>query len=635
MRNFFRMSSMTIKARLVFLGVIAALGFASLVTVGWYSGSQTIISVQQAEKLRNDIGVINEMRLANIEMVLAAMDTIIDKAEGQVMPERREIIEASIELIRNNTPALVTMSEFLGRKDLTATMAEDLAEVEKAIAVDLPKLISTNASEDQFAALDDAIDGGGERLNQSLTTLAEIGNEAVEQQLRGVETTAAWAEYWLIGLAGSFMVLIGIITTFIVRYVSFALSRFGKDMQSIASGNLDTEIEAENRTDEVGRMAKSLVVFRDAAVEKAELQRQADENRSLSERERAERERIKEEDARRMQAAVDALAGGLIRLADGDLSVRLDAPFMQELEKLRTDFNTSAEKLSKTLGEVKDNISSIRGDANEMRAGADDLSRRTEQQAASLEETSAALEQITATVRSSSERASDATRMAGETRDATDRSGKVVADAIDAMGRIETASGKISTIINVIDEIAFQTNLLALNAGVEAARAGDAGKGFAVVAQEVRELAQRSADAAREIKGLIQNSGSEVANGVSLVSASGEALREIEKKVAAINEHISSIATAAREQATGLQEINIAVSQMDQMTQQNAAMVEETTAVTHRLSGETESLADLIGQFRISATAAQNSPRTAEKNAVPVASPARGIVNKVVSAFGG
>ena len=252
---------------------------------------------------------------------------------------------------------------------------------------------------------------------------------------------------------------------------------------------------------------------------------------------------------------------------------------------------------------VVTNVAAIRSGAGEISQAADDLSRRTEQQAASLEETAAALDQITATVRKTASGAKQCSDVVLAARGDAEKSGEIVRDAVGAMSAIEQSSTQISQIIGVIDEIAFQTNLLALNAGVEAARAGDAGRGFAVVASEVRALAQRSADAAKEIKTLISSSGTQVGAGVSLVGQTGEALNRIVERVAEIDGLVSEISASAQEQATGLQQVNTAVNQMDQVTQQNAAMVEQSTAASHSLSQEAETLAGSVARFQIGAAA--------------------------------
>jgi methyl-accepting chemotaxis protein len=258
--------------------------------------------------------------------------------------------------------------------------------------------------------------------------------------------------------------------------------------------------------------------------------------------------------------------------------------------------------LNSTMQLVGTNANAITAGANEIRTASDDLSRRTEQQAASVEETAAALEEITTTVKDGAKRAEEARRLVLTTGEDARKSGSVVRSAVDAMHAIEKSSDEISNIIGVIDDIAFQTNLLALNAGVEAARAGEAGKGFAVVAQEVRELAQRSANAAKEIKALINTSSQQVANGVTLVGDTGKALEGIVDQVQHISNHVQAIADAYREQSIGLQEINTAVNTMDQGTQQNAAMVEEATATAHSLASESEALLNLLGQFKIAAS---------------------------------
>jgi methyl-accepting chemotaxis protein len=323
-----------------------------------------------------------------------------------------------------------------------------------------------------------------------------------------------------------------------------------------------------------------------------------------------ERKRL-EAEQRKTQASqaqmVSALGEALDRLAKGDLRSRLDIEAVAEFQKLKDDFNNAVELLDQAMGGVSAATDGIRSGTEEISIAADDLARRTEQQAASLEQTAAALDEITQTVRRAADGANQAQEVVAGAKAEAERSGAVVDQAVAAMGEIETSSREIGNIIGVIDEIAFQTNLLALNAGVEAARAGEAGKGFAVVAQEVRALAQRSAEAAKEIKALIGASTKQVEAGVGLVGQTGEALQGIVGKVAEIDELIVQISASSHDQARGLSEVNTAVNQMDQVTQQNAAMVEQTTAATHSLKSQTTELASQVATFSISGRSATSA----------------------------
>ncbi|PJE30810.1 methyl-accepting chemotaxis sensory transducer with Pas/Pac sensor [Pseudooceanicola antarcticus] len=305
------------------------------------------------------------------------------------------------------------------------------------------------------------------------------------------------------------------------------------------------------------------------------------------------------ETAEQQQLVVDKLKVGLRQLADGDLTVSIPDPFRAEYEQLRTNFNQAVEALHVAMGAVIQNSESIRGEAGEISNAADDLARRTEKQAATLEETAAALDQLTASVKSAASGADEASQIAATAQSKAETGGEVARKAVSAMDAIKSSSKEISKITSVIDDIAFQTNLLALNAGVEAARAGEAGRGFAVVATEVRALAQRSSDAAREINQLISSSGNHVRSGVELVDRTGEALDEIVTSVVDISSRVASIASSAREQSSGLNEINSAMNDLDQVTQQNAAMFEETTAASHALTSEANALVEAASRFRV------------------------------------
>ncbi len=369
-------------------------------------------------------------------------------------------------------------------------------------------------------------------------------------------------------------------------------------LRRLSEGDLSVVLPKKRGEDEIGQMTDALRTFHDT-VEARRKELEAADVRDTLEVERREAETRRSEAEATQKAVVESLGLALKHMSEGDLSHRIAQSFPAGYEKLRVDFNAAVEKLSGVIAASLNAVSAIHGGAAEITEAADDLSGRTERQAASLEEAVAALDEITSTVRLTAEGATRARKVVQRARSAADASGSIVDQAVEAMGAIEKSSAQIGQIIGVIDEIAFQTNLLALNAGVEAARAGEAGRGFAVVAQEVRALAQRSADAAREIKTLISASTAEVGQGVEYVGKAGEALRAIADEVDQIDNLVGEMAASTQEQARGLAEVNTTMNQMDQVTQRNAAMVEETTAASHALAQEATRLAQRMGELRI------------------------------------
>ena len=432
----------------------------------------------------------------------------------------------------------------------------------------------------------------------------------------------------------------GLIAFFLARGVSNPITALTQSMREMAAGNFDVVLPGLARKDEVGNIARAVDEFKVRAAQKA--QREAAEKAEQDQRAEAERQAALAKMADEFQTAVgdivQAAAAGdfsrrvalegktglvlnvgtlinglcdnvaqalrdlvqmLAALAEGDLSERIVSEYRGDFATLKNNANATAERIGQTIAEIKRAAQEVTSASAEISGSTTDLSQRTEEQAASLEETSASMEEIAATVKKNAENAQQADQSTAKARKIADRSGKVVADAVAAMAQIETSSGKIADIIGVIDEIARQTNLLALNAAVEAARAGDAGRGFAVVASEVRTLAQRSSQAAKDIKDLITNSSGQVQQGVELVNKTGSALDEIAAAIKEVAELVSDIAGASLEQSNGVDQVNKALTQMDEVTQRNAALVEENAATAKTLEQQAKVMDERVGYFRL------------------------------------
>jgi methyl-accepting chemotaxis protein len=422
----------------------------------------------------------------------------------------------------------------------------------------------------------------------------EVAQEHAEQQ-----ASAALRSFSIgVGLLVLAMLFIGGMMLLVSRRVTDPLRNIQGAMLKLADGDFAVVLPGLDRKDEIGDVANAVERFKTLAMEKARaeadesLKRQAAEA-ELQAKAAEERARAADEQAR----AMHALGEGLKRLADGDLMTRLDEGFTEDYRGIKDDFNTTLSRLQSTIEAIAQANDEVSNAAGEIAAATTDLSQRTEEQAASLEQTSASMEEISATVKQNASNAQHANSLTQGTAQIADQGGQVVAEAVSAMARIEESSRKISDIISVIDEIARQTNLLALNAAVEAARAGEAGRGFAVVASEVRSLAQRSSQAAKDIKDLIVNSSGQVQEGVDLVNRAGSSLGEIVQSIRQVAGIVSDIANASAEQATGLEQVSKALVQMDEVTQQNSALVEQNAATAKTLEDQQSAMRERMSFF--------------------------------------
>ena len=415
-------------------------------------------------------------------------------------------------------------------------------------------------------------------------------NEALEKQGQLSLVLAAVAVLLTTGVGAGLLITRGVVGP--IRLMQGSIEK-------ISHGDYVSPVGGLERKDEFGEVARAVEGFRSELAkgdalraEQEVLREEAAMQRQASEAERAR-------SARDVEVVVTSVAAALRDLASGDLTVSLDGTFPPQYSQLKVDFNLAISQLKSAMRSIAQSVGALHNGSNDINEATNNLSGRTERQAAALEEASAALAQVTVGVKATSANALHARDVVMAARTEADLSGNIVNEAVMAMGGIQKSSTEIGMIVGLIDEIAFQTNLLALNAGVEAARAGETGRGFAVVATEVRALAQRSAEAAKEIKALISSSSAQVASGVELVGQTGATLSRIVQHVVDITSIVSGIANSAQEQAVALDQINASVSHMDQITQQNAAMVEESTAASTTLADEASSLLDQVGRFRI------------------------------------
>ena len=454
-----------------------------------------------------------------------------------------------------------------------------------------------------LTAVSEAADG----LNSEIDRVVMGARSAAADATRSTLATMSSSSLWLVLIGAASVLAAAAIALFVVRpKIVVRLRRLSVVTRAIAEGQLDTTI-GDRGVDEIGDVAGAVRIFRDAAIEKLRLEQQAQEQQTIAAEERTRNEQARDAAAQQVEMVVTMLGSALSGMAQGDLLVRMTDQCAPEYEKVKDDFNAALTTLQETIHAIKSSAQEVSNASAEISASTTDLSQRTEEQAANLEETSSSLERIATIVRKNAERAQQASQLAAKTRAVADRGGEVVTQAMGAMSRIEESSREITDIINLIDEIARQTNLLALNAAVEAARAGEAGRGFAVVASEVRSLAQRSSEASKGIRGLITSSSGRVQEGVEFVNRAGSALGDIVESIKQVVDIVSEIAAASGEQASGIDEVNKSLVRMDEVTQQNSALVEENAATAKALSQQAAEMTGRVDFFQLEADAAQRA----------------------------
>ncbi|WP_245310213.1 methyl-accepting chemotaxis protein [Rhizobium sp. R339] len=593
---------MAIRLSIAFGLLVCAMGVLSLSSISQVdeiNGKLSLINGSNSQKFRNGIDMLGSVRdraVALRDIVLTDSNT--DQATTIVMMRKLQASYASnfAELQKAvNSDVASTPAERRLAEGLTAfhndaePLIADVIKLTLDGKRDEAKPLLLNELRPKLTAWIGALN--------KLIDYEQALNQGVGGKVRAASDEFKFLTLAALGIAALFGVTAASLT---IRSIIVPLAKLQQSVLQMIAGDMEIDQILERRKDEIGQLARQISGLKNHLSEKAERDAVAEHHRQDAERRRLENEgEERQRAAEQTSSAVEQVADALRQLSKGNLHIQLDRPFTGALEPLRLDFNSAISQLRDAMSEVNDNAQAIAAGAEEIRTSSNELAVRTEQQAIVVEQTASVLADMTRQVVDASHKAHAAGILVSETKEHAERSGTIMRETIEAMTNIRSSSVEIGNIIGVIDEIASQTNLLALNAGIEAARAGETGRGFAVVAQEVRDLAQRSAAAAKEIKSLIKISNLHINEGVQRVQQAGNALGQIVVQVQSVNQNVDAIAQVSRVQADGLKEINFSVGKIESATQQNTAMVEESTAAVNNLAKETASLFEMLSRFQI------------------------------------